>query len=111
MSKRVYEIARELDLDTKEVIGQLNDAGIEVKSHFAVVEDPLYERVFGDDPDGAAPNGRLEEQEAEGLGSMIELLWGRSLLFRVLVYILAAALVFVAAAGISWAAGLLMQAI
>src|SRR5215216_7057184 len=63
MSRRVYEIARELDLDTKEVIGRLNEAGIEVKHHSASVEDPVYERVFGD---GADPqNGRSEAQEAE----------------------------------------------
>jgi hypothetical protein len=111
MSKRVYEIAKDMDLDTKEVIGRLNDAGAEVKSHFATVEDPLYERVFGEGSEGAAPNGRLEEQEAEGLRSMIELLWGRSLLFRVLMYILVMILVFVVAAGIGAMAALLMQAI
>src|SRR5215210_1238918 len=61
MSKRVYEIARELDLDTKEVIGRLNEAGIEVRHHSASVEDPVYERVFGD----GTPNGRSEAQEAE----------------------------------------------
>src|SRR5215216_1931428 len=64
MSKRVYEIARELDLDTKEVIGRLNAAGVEVKHHSASVEDPVYERVFGDGADGAQ-NGRSEAQEAE----------------------------------------------
>jgi hypothetical protein len=35
MSKRVYEIAGELNLSTKEVTERLNDVGIEVKSHFA----------------------------------------------------------------------------
>jgi translation initiation factor IF-2 len=59
MSRRVYEIARELDLDTKEVIGRLNEAGVEVKHHSASVEDPVYERVFG------AQNGRSEAQETE----------------------------------------------
>src|SRR5918998_762913 len=63
MSKRVYEIARELDLDTKEVIGRLNEAGVEVKHHSASVEDPVYERVFGDGAD--RQNGRSEAQEAE----------------------------------------------
>jgi translation initiation factor IF-2 len=63
MSKRVYEIARELDLDTKEVIGRLNEAGIEVKHHSASVEDPVYERVFGDG--SSTQNGRSEAQEAE----------------------------------------------
>jgi translation initiation factor IF-2 len=62
MSRRVYEIARELDLDTKEVIGRLNEAGVEVKHHSASVEDPVYERVFGDGADGQ--NGRSEAQEA-----------------------------------------------
>jgi translation initiation factor IF-2 len=61
MSRRVYEIARELDLDTKEVIGRLNEAGVEVKHHSASVEDPVYERVFG----AADWNGRSEAQEAE----------------------------------------------
>jgi translation initiation factor IF-2 len=63
MSRRVYEIARELDLDTKEVIGRLNEAGVQVKHHSASVEDPVYERVFGDGADGQ--NGRSETQEAE----------------------------------------------
>ncbi|HZG62236.1 MAG TPA: translation initiation factor IF-2 [Rubrobacteraceae bacterium] len=48
MSKRVYEIARELSLNTKEVIDRLNDAGVQVKNHFAAVEEPVFERVFGD---------------------------------------------------------------
>ncbi|MGH3105890.1 MAG: translation initiation factor IF-2 N-terminal domain-containing protein, partial [Rubrobacteraceae bacterium] len=58
MSKRVYEIARELDLESKEVISRLREAGVEVKSHSSSVEDPVYERVFG-------ANGR---SEAEGSG-------------------------------------------
>jgi translation initiation factor IF-2 len=62
MSRRVYEIARELDLDTKEVIGRLNEAGVQVKHHSASVEDPVYERVFGDGADGQ--NGRSEAREA-----------------------------------------------
>ncbi len=112
MSKRVYEIARELDLNTKEVIGQLNDAGIEVKSPLAVVEDPLYEGVFGDDLDGGAPNGRLKVQDlTEGLRRVIRSLWESSLPFRVLVYVLVAILVFVLAAGVGGMAGLIMQTI
>jgi Translation initiation factor IF-2, N-terminal region len=113
MSKRVYEIAKDLDLDTKEVIGQLNDAGIEVKSHhFAVVEDPIYEKVFGENPDDTAPNGRLKVQDlTEGLRSVIWSLWESSLPFRVLVYILVAILVFMLSVGIGAVASLLMQAI
>jgi translation initiation factor IF-2 len=40
MSKRVHEIAKELGLNSKEVIGRLKDAGVEVKSHSSSVEDP-----------------------------------------------------------------------
>ena len=66
MSKRVYEIARELDLESKEVISRLREAGVEVKSHSSSVEDPIYERVFGDSAgEAAASNGRTEAQEAE----------------------------------------------
>ncbi len=116
MSKRVYEVARELDLHTKEVIRQLNDAGVEVKSHFAVVEDSLVERVFGDGPegsgsDGAAPYGRLKARETEGLRSVIRSLWEYSLPFRVVVYILAGALAFAVAVGIGVAASVIMQTI
>jgi len=66
MSKRVYEIARELNLENTEVIGRLNEAGVKVKSHSSSVNEPDYERVFGAASNGeAAPNGRTEAQEEE----------------------------------------------
>ena len=111
MSKRVYEIAKDMDLDTKEIIEQLNDAGVEVKSHFATVDDPLYERVFGEGSEGAAPNGDLEAQDAEGLESRMRSLWERSLSHRVLMYILVAILAFALSAGVGALAALIMQAI
>jgi translation initiation factor IF-2 len=61
MSKRVYEIAREQSLESKEVIQRLKEAGVEVKSHSSSVEDNVYERVFG----AETPNGRTAAQEAE----------------------------------------------
>ena len=61
MSKRVYEIAREQSLESKEVIQRLKEAGVEVKSHSSSVEENVYERVFG----GETPNGRSAAQEAE----------------------------------------------
>jgi translation initiation factor IF-2 len=74
MGKRVYEIARELSLETREVMDRLREAGVEVNNHFAVVDDPVYDRVFGDGPNGraAAPpeeaasveNGRAEAPTA-----------------------------------------------
>jgi translation initiation factor IF-2 len=63
MSKRVYEIAREQSLESKEVIQRLKEAGVEVKSHSSSVEDNVYERVFGSGAE--TPNGRSAAQEAE----------------------------------------------
>jgi translation initiation factor IF-2 len=65
MSKRVYEIAREQSLDSKEVIQRLKEAGVDVKSHSSSVEENVYERVFGAEINGETPNGRTEAQEAE----------------------------------------------
>jgi translation initiation factor IF-2 len=65
MAKRVYEIARELELGTKEVMGRLQEAGVEVKNHFAVVEDPVYERVFGDGQETAVPVEADGTQDAQ----------------------------------------------
>src|SRR5919107_3679518 len=65
MSKRVYDIAREQSLGSKEVIQRLKEAGVEVKSHSSSVEDTVYERVFGAGPNGGPPDGRTEAQEAE----------------------------------------------
>jgi translation initiation factor IF-2 len=64
MSKRVYEIAREQSLGSKEVIQRLREAGVEVKSHSSSVEDNVYERVFGAGASVETPNGRTEAQEA-----------------------------------------------
>jgi hypothetical protein len=114
MSKRVYEVARELDLSTKEVMGRLNDAGVNVKSHFAVVEDPVYERVFGDGSrsngsGGPAPNGRSEAMEAETLPYSNLSPPKRSLLLRVLVYVLIAVLVFAVAAGVGATTAIMLR--
>ena len=122
MSKRVYEIARELNLSTKDVIERLNAAGIEVKSHFAVVQDPLVERVFGErsegeGSDGTASNGRSQAQDVEtspaiipsppeASRSGIEWLRKRSLPIRV--YVAAAMLAFAVAAGVGATLALMM---
>lgn len=123
MSKRVYEIARELDLSTKEVIERLNAAGMEVKSHFAVVQDPLVERVFGEGSegegsDGTASNGRSQAQDVEtspaiipsppeASRSGIEWLRKRSLPIRV--YVAAAMLAFAVAAGVGATTALMVR--
>ena len=58
MSKRVYEIAREHNLENKEVLGRLQEAGVDVKSHSSSVEDSVYDRVFG-------TNGKTEAAPAQ----------------------------------------------
>src|SRR5918997_87857 len=63
MSKRVYEIAREQSLESKEVIERFKNAGVDVKSHSSSVDEDVYQRVFGNGV--ATPNGRTEAQEAE----------------------------------------------
>lgn len=97
MGKRVYEIARELDLSTKEVLGRLNEAGMEVKSSLASVEDPLYERVFGDTSDDDAPNGAPKSQELALLPGSYELETRPSRTRWILAYLLVAILGFAVA--------------
>jgi translation initiation factor IF-2 len=46
-------------------MGRLKDAGVEVKNHFAVVEDSVYERVFGDDRETVVPVGADGVQDAQ----------------------------------------------
>ena len=73
MSKRVYEIAKELNLESKEVLSQLRDAGVEVKSHSSSVDEPVYERVFGNGANGQADtNGRTAAQEEEAQEARVE---------------------------------------
>jgi translation initiation factor IF-2 len=67
MSKRVYEIARERSLGTKEVMDRLKDAGVEVTNHFAVVDDPVYDRVFGDGG-SSQPEVSVEAEAPGGAG-------------------------------------------
>jgi len=74
MSKRVYEIAREQSLESKEVIQRLKEAGVEVKSHSSSVEESVYERVFGAEPNGGPSHGRTEariEAERSGHGATV----------------------------------------
>ena len=72
MSKRVYEIAREQSLESKEVMRRLKDAGVDVKSHSSSVDEDVYERVFATAANGGTPNGRTEAQEAEAREARVE---------------------------------------
>ncbi|MDP3051584.1 MAG: translation initiation factor IF-2 N-terminal domain-containing protein, partial [Eubacteriales bacterium] len=54
--KRVHEIAKDLDLNSKDIISALTGLGVEVKSHMSTVEtgeiDKLYQTL------GKAPGNR-----------------------------------------------------
>src|SRR5918998_802925 len=69
MSKRVYEIAREKSLDSKEVIKRLREAGVDVNHHSATIEEPVYERVFGDGQNGQVD---AEATPTEPAGATVE---------------------------------------
>ncbi len=85
MGKRVYEIARELSLETKEVMKRLREAGVEVNNHLATVDDSDYERVFGEGdgrtiaavagsrrPYRVRVPGFVKDDEEVGLGDVIK---------------------------------------
>jgi len=58
---RVYNLAHELDMDSKEVIEILNDLGIEVSSHMSTITDETAELVKGM---YAGDNTAAENEEA-----------------------------------------------
>jgi translation initiation factor IF-2 len=43
--KRVYELAKELGIENKEMIARLEKLGISVKSHSSALEDAEVERI------------------------------------------------------------------
>lgn len=45
IKKRVHELAKELNIESKEVIKKLNQIGIEVKSHMSTIEDKEIEAI------------------------------------------------------------------
>ena len=46
--KRVYELARELGLDNREIISRLERLGVAVKSHSSTIEDSDVQRIKGE---------------------------------------------------------------
>ena len=45
---RVFELARDLNMTTKELMGNLEGMGIEVKSHMSSLEDDTVSRIKGE---------------------------------------------------------------
>ncbi|MDI9570780.1 MAG: translation initiation factor IF-2 [Pseudomonadota bacterium] len=59
--KRVYELAKELGVENKELIARLEKMGISVKSHSSTLEDSEVERVRREYPAAEAP-GMVEKR-------------------------------------------------
>lgn len=100
MTKRVYEIARELDLSSKEVLDRLNDAGIEIKSNLASVDDTVYQNVFGNGSNSSVQNNRPGGLEFENVLGSLERRRQYLRANRGLVYVLIAIVVLVLSMGI-----------
>jgi len=65
-SVRVYEIAREQSLKSKEVIKRLKEAGVQVKSHSSSVEEDVYERVFDRGEDEGTTDSHRPDDAQDG---------------------------------------------
>jgi translation initiation factor IF-2 len=53
---RVFELARDLNMTTKELMGNLEGMGVEVKSHMSSLEDDTVSRIKGELFDKKAPD-------------------------------------------------------
>ena len=70
MSKiRVYELAKELNVSSKDLINLLmEEFGVEVKNHMSVIEDEdatLIKELLGDNSDNEGKKSLVEEYEDE----------------------------------------------
>jgi hypothetical protein len=108
MTKRVYEIARELNLTSKDVLDRLHDAGVKTKSNLAGVDEPVYQRVFGNGSDSPVQDDRPAAQDLEGALGGLERRRERSRVNRVLVYVLIAIVGFVLSIGIGMLASIVV---
>ena len=63
---RVHELAKELDVQAKDIIGYLTDKNVEVKSHMSTVEDDAVKMVRNKfDKKAAKPEAKQETAEAD----------------------------------------------
>ncbi|MBR5315903.1 MAG: translation initiation factor IF-2 N-terminal domain-containing protein, partial [Firmicutes bacterium] len=51
MAKKVHELAKEMNLTSKEVLAKAHDLGITVKSHMSVLSDTDIDKIKGDHKD------------------------------------------------------------
>lgn len=65
---RVYELARELGVDSKDIISDLNDMGIVVKNHMASLEGDIAAKVREKRSKGKAVSGQAPKAEITDIG-------------------------------------------
>lgn len=65
---RVYELARELGVDSKDIISDLNDMGIVVKNHMASIEDDIAAKIREKKSKGIVVSGRAPKTEIPDTG-------------------------------------------
>jgi len=46
--KRIYQVAKELNLSHEEIITFLSESGISVKSHMSPVDDDVYNKILAE---------------------------------------------------------------
>ena len=66
---RVYELARELGLDTKVLISRLNEMGIQVRNHMTALDEKLAQdvrrKLSGADKQDGSPERHPRAEEAQ----------------------------------------------
>jgi hypothetical protein len=113
MAKRVYEAAREAGISPKEALARLDEAGVRVMSHLAVVEDPVYERIFrngtgGENSLDATPYRRPGAWDADAAPRGLRRPRWRARTLRALAYVLVGVLAFVLAMGVGALAAMVL---
>lgn len=66
MAKKVYELARDMDLKSKEIIERAAKAGIELKSHMSTLSDQDISKIKGEDAGAAKSALQADVQPARG---------------------------------------------
>ena len=68
MSKvRLYEIAKELGKESKEIVARAKELGIEVKSHASSVESEIATRITASFSQAAAPKKETTQKQTQSL--------------------------------------------
>lgn len=74
VKKRVHELAKEFDIETKDLINRLNEIGVPVKNHMSTLQDDEVEKAVkilgpvNGDKKANEPNGKKKTNQQRGRG-------------------------------------------